>query len=267
MASFENWSVPEVDARCVNKKTLEDDLHGFLNPNICEPVVVEENTLDEGHQSPQGPEVAFINPNTIIDREKSLSERLQGSARNAAKVMMLVTALSALSGFSNDTEAREYRNYKDSVRTEQIDKTEAQKSERKQLTNASRWAGEKVRNAQNDLPHIKNAQDAEWLVKLHMDGFADDFYNAPRNSSGRIAYNTERIYTMDDAQYAIECAKTLKGIMEDLQGRYGVGNYEERQARLDKVISNLEQQTSYSFQREQDARRDMMKQFKFHKYR
>ncbi len=305
MSSFENWNVPEVDARCINKKTLEDDLHAALNPNICEPVAVEENTIDESLESPQGPEVVFIDPNTIIDREVSLSERLQGSARKAAEVMALLTALTSLSGFSKDAQAVGYAESlgrperteqmsqqetkktekneltkaskqigekatgytESSERSEPVNRKDEQRPEKVKLTNASKWAGEKVKSAQKDLQHIKTAQDAEWLVKLHMDEFADDFYSAPRTPSGRIAYNTELFYTIDDAQYVIECAKTLKGIMEDLQGRYGVGNYEERQARLDKVISNLEQQTSYSSLKEREIQRDMAKQFKFHKYR
>lgn len=263
MPSFEKWNVPEVDERCINKKSLEDDLHAALNPNICEPIVVEEGVVDKSFESSQGPEVGFINPNTIIDREESLSERLQGSARKAAKVMMLITALSALPGFAKDAEAQEYRSNNDLARTEQMYSKGSQESEKKQLTQASGWAGEKVKSALKDLRDIKTAQDAEWLVRSHMDGFVDDFYSAPRGSSGRSTYNApERVYTIQDAKYAIDCAKTLKGVMEDLQGKYGVSNYEKRQARLDGVISNLEQQTSYSFQKEQEARREVMKRFK-----
>lgn len=57
------------------------------------------------------------------------------------------------------------------------------------------------------------------------------------------------VYTTDDAKFAIECAEMLKVIMKDLHGTFGVDNYETRVARLDKVIVNLDQQTSYSFQR------------------
>ncbi len=261
MTSFEKWDIPEVDERCVNKKTLEDDLHAALNPNICEPVAPGEGI--EEQKPPQGPEVGFINPNTIIDREESLSERLQGSARKAAKVMMLVTALSALPGLSKDAHAI---GYAESVgrteRTEQVYRKDEQQSEKIKVTGASAWAGEHTKKALSDLKHIKTAQDAEWMVQLHVDGFADEFYSAPRNASGRSTYNTERVYTIDDAKYVIDCTKTLKSIMEDLRRRYSVGNYEKRQARLDAVISNLEQQTSYSFQKEQEARREVMKRFK-----
>ncbi len=245
-----------------DKKACEDALFEALNPKICDPEIVEK---DGNQESPQGPEVGFINPNTIIDQEKSLSERLQGSARKAAKVMMLVTALSALPGFQNDAQAHEYGANNDSLRTEYIDNKNSQGSEKLKLTKASKWAGEKVKSAHNDLKHIWTAQDAEWLVRIHMDGFADDFYSPPRGASGRYIYNApDRVYTIDDAKYAIECARTLKGIMEDLHGRYGVVNYEKRQARLDAVISNLEQQTSYSFQKEQEAYRELMKRHRFH---
>ncbi len=270
MASFEGgYQHVEQDEVCIDRKTLEADLHDALNPNICEPATLGEGVEEE--KAPQSPEVGFINPNTIIDREESLSERLQGSARKAAKVMMLITALSALPGLSKDAHAI---GYAESLgRPERIEQTNQQetkkteKTEKIKLTNASRWAGEKMKSAQNDLKYIKTAQDAEWLVRLHMDEFVDEFFSPPRNASGRIIYNAERVYTMDDAKYTIECAKTLKGIMEDLQGRFGVGNYEQRQARLDKVISNLEQQTSYSFQKEQEAHREAMKRFRFHNYR
>lgn len=270
MASLEGGNMSlGMDIEHPDKKTCEADLHAALNPDICEPVVNEhaESGGEEGVEEFQNIEIGSIDPNTIIEREESFSERLQGSARKAAKVMMLITALSSLSAFSNDAEAGQYRYYKDTPRAEYVQKNNAEQPERLRLTNASKWVGEKVRGAENDLKQIKTAQDAEWLVRLYVDGFANEFYMPSKGSSNRPNYNAlPRIYTIDDAQYAIECAKILKGIMEDLHKRFGVGNYEERQARLDKVIVNLNQQTSYSFQKEQEAKREMMKRFRMFRH-
>lgn len=103
--------------------------------------------------------------------------------------MMLVTALSSLSVFSNDAEAGQYRYYKDTPRAEQGERNNLGQPERQRLTHASKWAGEKVRGAQNDLKEIKTAQDAEWLVRLYVDGFANEFYTPTHGSSKRPIYN------------------------------------------------------------------------------
>ena len=269
MASLEGGNMSlGMDIKHPDKKTCEKDLHAALNPDICEPVAKEQ--IDggdtEGVEEFQNIEIGSVNPNAVIDREESLSKRLQGTAHKVAKVMMLVTALSSLSVFSNDAEAGQYRYYKDTPRAEHKERNNSEQPERLRLTNASKWAGEKVRGAQNDLKEIKTAQDAEWLVRLYVDGFANEFYMPSKGSSNRPNYNApSRIYTIDDAKYAIECAKILKGIMENLHGKYGVGKYEDRQARLDKVIVNLKQQTSYSFQKEQEAMRNIMERFRMNR--
>jgi hypothetical protein len=84
MDSFERgYGNVETEVKHPDKCELEADLHAALNPHICEPVQAERAVNQDVQQ---GAEVGFINPNTIIDREKSLSERLQGTARKASSI-------------------------------------------------------------------------------------------------------------------------------------------------------------------------------------
>lgn len=219
MKSFEMPSNPEAD----NSSDFEIPANEPENPGEQESTITAEGAIEE---------------------EKSILDKFRGKARQVAKVMTLVSALSFGSGLANESRAEEPKAKK---QTEQSAEQSAAEINDANVTASSRWSEALVKLANNDRSQLKSSEDAEALVTSYFNQFISEYYLPTQGELKEGSYGMkERIYSDDDLRLLLQNAKEMKKMLEELNTQFGMKAYENRSQQIDDVIAKLERQNSYA---------------------
>lgn len=187
-----------------------------------------------------------------LPKEKLILERFRGRAGEVARAMMLVSTLVVGSGITKEAHAQE----SDSpTKTEQV-KQEEQKLEINEanITTSSKWSGDIVESARNDMSKIKTPEDAEWLVRSHFNKFVSEYYMPTTGDLEEGPYGTKiRNYTEDDSKFLLQNAQEMKELLQEINEKFSVEAYKDRTEQVDDIITKLERKLSYAGQKQNEA--------------
>lgn len=183
-----------------------------------------------------------------------------GKARQVAKVMALVSALSFGSSYSQESHAFEAS--RGTPRAERYVHSAEQRMPREErMSSVGRMFDRIADNAHRDMRKVKTAEDAELLLRAHYDEFVSEYYAPTRGNVRSRSYGTRaREYTIGDLHSIISNANDLKGILNELHQNYGV-DHERRSAQMDDLIQKVERTASYSGQIKSSVIRQIEEQF------
>lgn len=165
--------------------------------------------------------------------------------------MLLLTALSAAPGFTQGVRGQEGQQ---PTGTEDVQKEKKSNINEANLTGSSIWARGIIESARADLKKIQNAEDAEWLIRSHLNQLVSEYYLPTKGALKEGSYGIKtREYSEDDKKFLHASAQEMKQLLEDLNTKYGVQAYEKRQEQINDMIQKLERRSSYAFQKQKDA--------------
>lgn len=222
-----------------------------------------EEIESEQEISPDFPEQEIgkdeLKPEKVLAQERSVLERFKGRAKQVANVFLFVSALSAGPGVASETYAQET---KPTARTEEVQKQEKQeeKINEDNLTESSKWSQGVIESARADIKKIKNAEDANWLVRTHLNQLVSEYYIPTKGNLKEGSYGRKtRDYTEDDSKLLLRNAQEMKEIIQELNTKFGIQGYEKQIEQVDIMIKRLERQSSYSGQKQKEMLERMEK--------
>jgi len=198
-----------------------------------------------------------FNAEAALDKERSVLEKFRGKAKDAAKVMMFISALSFGAGMAGEARAEDSQA---AVKVEQVEGQNKEKLEinEKELTNESKWAKDILESAKKELKELKTSEDAElWLIS-HVNKFIadyiDKFYIAALNG-------TAKDYTNDDLKYVLKSAQELGEMAQDVRDKFGA-KIKNRTKKINMIIKKLKRRTSYAGRKRKEQIDSLLKRFK-----
>ncbi|MCD6270601.1 hypothetical protein J7J23_02350 [bacterium] len=199
---------------------------------------------------------------TALREEKSVLEQFRGKAKNIAKVMLLVSALSVGPGMAKEAWAQKTQS---AIKVEQIDqaKDEEQKIEINEanLTASSKWSGEIIEAAKNNMNKVKTAKDAEQLVRLYFNPFVTEFYMPTQGRVEEGPYGIKvRHYTEDDTKYLLQNAQEMKELLQELNDKFSIEAFDKRMRQINDMIKKLERRSSYAGQQKERLLHERLKE-------
>lgn len=192
---------------------------------------------------PKSTEAPF-DQNAAVEKERGFLERVEGKARQVAKVMALVSALSFGSGYAQESYAVESTD--DTPKAERIERSHDRTLGKERLTSAGRMFDRIVDDARKDMSKIKTAEDAEWLLRAHFDRFVGEYYTPTRGHVRKTPFGTRvREYSEGDLHSLLENAHDMKDILIQLHETYDI-DHTERLRQIDDIIEKVERSSSYA---------------------
>lgn len=221
--------------------------------------VLEDDWEEEGAENPrESAEVTPFDQDAAIEKERGFLETMEGKAKKVAKVMALVSALSLGAGYGEEAYARDRD---DTPRAEQVERSNERPSREERLTSAGRMFDRMVDDAREDMGKIQTAEDAEWLLRAHVDQFVSEYYIPSKG--GRVRkdpYGVKvREYSEGDLHSILQNAKDMKNILNEIQEKYGI-DQQKRSEQLDDMIQKVERRASYAGRMEEALMKQMEKQ-------
>jgi hypothetical protein len=187
-----------------------------------------------------------------VKEEKSLLEKFTGKAKNVARVMALVSALSAAPGLVPEAHAQQAPDTK----TEQVEKNTINEAN---VTESGKWVRDILEKAKSELSEVETKKDAIIFINVNMGDFIKEYRFPTKGNIRKAEYNGKiydnivtRKYTKEDSKIIIETAKEFKTILQDLNSKFSLEGYDKTQNTLDEVINKATEESSYTHRKQQE---------------
>lgn len=221
----------------------------------------EEEEGEEEHKEEKETQEALeqnLDADVAIAEEKGTLEHFKGKAKDVAKVMLLASVLSVGPVGPGIAQGEDAQKAQPSTRIERVKqgRGKEQKIEINEanITASSEWSGEIIESAKSDMGKVKTAEDAEWLVRSHFNQFISEYYMPTKGKVKEGPYGTKtRDYTEDDLKYLLQNAQEMKGLVQELDDKFGLEAFDKRMNQINNMITKLESQSSYSGQKKKES--------------